>query len=366
MRELTFEEVRDTVVGASVLGCGGGGELTEGLELIERARDEGLSFGLAGLDDLRDDDVLACVYAVGGMTYGDDAPYAGLPRTERHPTVLALEALFEYVGGRLAGVVPGELGGTSVAEAFYPAAALGVPVVDADTAGRAVPEMQHSAFYLAQLPVAPQAVVNEFGETLLVKSVVDDRRSEALVRALAVASRNVVWVADHALPVSRLRSATVPGTVSQAHRVGHALRTARESGEDLGAAVAAAAAGRVLFDGVVTAASWRDEDGFTFGEIELEGRGADANSLYRIWFKNENLMAWRDGAVRVTTPDLICVLDTAQALPLTNPMAEPGMALQVIGAPAPEIWRSREGLAVFGPRSFGFDVDYRPLGAVMP
>ena len=34
MREMTFEEVRDTVVGASVLGCGGGGELAEGLELI--------------------------------------------------------------------------------------------------------------------------------------------------------------------------------------------------------------------------------------------------------------------------------------------------------------------------------------------
>lgn len=363
MRELTFEEVRDTIVGASVLGCGGGGELAEGLELIERARDEGLSFRLAGFDEFRDDDLLACAYAVGGMTYGDDAPYAGLPRTERHPTVLALEALFEYVGGRPAGLVPGELGGTSVAEAFYPASALGLPVVDADTAGRAVPEMQHSSFYLARLPVAPQAVVNEFGETLLVKSVVDDRRSEALVRALAIASRNVVWVADHALPAGRLRTATVPGTVSLAHRVGQALREAREGGEDLGGAVAAAAGGRVLFGGVVAAASWRDEDGFTFGEIDIKGSGADEGSLYRIWFKNENLMAWRDGEVDVTTPDLICVLDVAQARPLTNPLAETGMALQVVGAPAPAVWRTAKGLAVFGPRSFGFDVDYRPLGA---
>jgi DUF917 family protein len=361
VRDLTFEEVRDTVVGASVLGCGGGGELAEGVALIERARDEGLSFRLAGFDELADDDVLACVYAVGGMTYGDDTAYLGLPRTERHPTVLALEALFEHVGGRLAGLVPGELGGTSVAEAFYPAAALGLPVVDADTAGRAVPEMQHSAFYLARLPIAPQAVVNEFGETLLVKSVVDDRRSEALVRALAIASHNVVWVADHALPAARLRGATVQGTVSQAHRVGQALRDAHERGEDLGAAVAEAAGGRVLFSGVVAAASWRDEEGFTYGEIELDGSAADAGSRYRIWFKNENLMAWRDGAVDVTTPDLICVLDASRALPLTNPLAEPGMALQVVGAPAPEVWRTERGLAVFGPRSFGFDVDYRPL-----
>ena len=80
-----------------------------------------------------------------------------------------------------------------------------------------------------------------------------------------------------------------------------------------------------------------------------------------IELKNENLMAWRDGAVDVTTPDLVCVLDTATAQPLTNPLAEPGMALQVVGVPAPDVWRSERGLAVFGPRSFGFDVDYRPL-----
>jgi hypothetical protein len=53
----------------------------------------------------------------------------------------------------------------------------------------------------------------------------------------------------------------------------------------------------------------------------------------------------------------------ARAGPLTNPLAEPGMTLQVVGVPAPAVWRSAEGLAVFGPRSFGFDVEYRPLDA---
>lgn len=76
-------------------------------------------------------------------------------------------------------------------------------------------------------------------------------------------------------------------------------------------------------------------------------------------------MALGEGAVDVTTPDLICVLDTARGGPLTNPLAEPGMTLQVVGAPAPEVWRSAAGLAVFGPRCLDFDVDYRPLEAAM-
>ena len=49
-----------------------------------------------------------------------------------------------------------------------------------------------------RVPIAPQAVVNEIGDTALITRVADDLRAEALVRALSVASRNLVWVADHA------------------------------------------------------------------------------------------------------------------------------------------------------------------------
>ena len=71
--------------------------------------------------------------------------------------------------------------------------------------------MQHSTFFLEGLPIAPQAVVNEFGETLLLLKVLDDRRSEALVRALAIASHNAVWVADHALPAGNCARRRFPG-----------------------------------------------------------------------------------------------------------------------------------------------------------
>jgi len=364
MRDLTFEEVRDTVVGASVLGCGGGGELAEGLELVERARDEGLSFRLAGLDELPDDAILACAYAVGAMTMdADDERYIGLPLAERHPTVLAVETLCEHTGSRLAGMIPGELGATSVAEAFYPAAAFGLPVIDADPAGRAVPEMQHSTFFLEGLPIAPQAVVNEFGETLLLLKVLDDRRSEALVRALAIASRNAVWVADHALPAGRLRTATIPGTVSLALRVGQALRAAHERGEDLGDAVAVAGGGRVLFTGVIAKASWKDADGFTYGEFTVAGEHAHTGHDLRVWFKNENLMAWRDKRPVVTVPDLICVIDEETHVPVTNPNAREGMRVTVLAIPAPQQWLEPVALDVFSPRTFGFDLDYRPFSA---
>jgi DUF917 family protein len=47
MYSLTWEEVDDILVGATIMGCGGGGELAEGRELMRRAYDEGRVLRLA-------------------------------------------------------------------------------------------------------------------------------------------------------------------------------------------------------------------------------------------------------------------------------------------------------------------------------
>lgn len=361
MRELGWHEVDDILVGATLLGCGGGGDLEEGRELLRRVYDEGRAVTLAAPDEIADDAVIACPYGVGGLTPGDEADYAGLERAAEHPGALAVRALAEHIGRPFGALITGELGGTSIADAFVPAALLGLPVVDADPVGRAVPELEHSMFYVHGLPIAPQAVVNEIGDTVIVTRVADDRRAEALVRALAVASRNVVWVADHALPWGRVKPVVIHGAVGLAGRVGRALREVREGGRDAAAAAAAAAGGRVVFRGRVASYVWEERDGFTWGELELAGDGADAGSSYRVWSKNENLLAWRDGAVDVTTPDLVCCLSEPSGEPVTNPHHAPGDRVTVLGVPAPSAWRTPRGLAVLGPRHFGFDLEYVSL-----
>lgn len=130
---------------------------------------------------------------------------------------------------------------------------------------------------------------------------------------------------------------------------------------DAAAAVAAASGGRVVFRGRVTSFAWEERDGFTWGELELSGEATDAGSVYRVWSKNENLMAWRDGEPDVTTPDLICCFSTETGEPVTNPRHDPGAGVAVVGIPAAAQWRIPAGVATLGPRHFGFDVDYVPL-----
>jgi DUF917 family protein len=360
MRTLSWQEVDDILMGATALGCGGGGDYEEGRDLMRRAYDEGRAVSLASPDELADDALVCVPYGVGGLTVGDPEVYAGREFPAEHASVLAVRALAAHLGVGFAALLTGELGGTSISDAFFPAAMLGLPVVDADPVGRAVPEIEHSLFKIHGLPIAPQAVTNEIGDTVIVTRVADDQRAEALVRALAVASRNLVWVADHALPWARVRPAVVEGALGLAQRVGEALRAARERGEDAAAAVAAASGGRVVFRGRVTSFAWEERDGFTWGELELAGESADAGSTYRVWSKNENLLAWRDGEPDVTAPDLICCF-AGTGEPVTNPHHQAGAAVTVVGVPAAPQWRTPAGVATLGPRHFGFDLDFVPF-----
>jgi hypothetical protein len=360
VRTLAWREVEDILVGATILGCGGGGGLAYGMDQMEPIYNGGLAVLLASPEEVSADAMVACPYAVGAMTTAEVDPFGDRPRAAEHPSVLSVRALGDHLGQGFAALICGELGGSSVADAFYPAAVLGVPIIDADPVGRAVPEVQHSMLAIHGVPIAPFSVVNEIGDTAIFTDVADDERAEVLIRAMAVASRNAVWVADHGLPWSDLRDIVVHGTIGLAERVGRARREAAEAAQDVAGAVAAAADGVVVFHGTVTSSDWRDAEGFTVGETTIEGADAWASSTYRVWFKNENLLAWRDGIPDVICPDLICILDD-DGMPVTNPEVEAGTLVSVLAFPSASGWRTPTGIASLGPSHFGFDVDFVPV-----
>ena len=125
--------------------------------------------------------------------------------------------------------------------------------------------------------------------------------------------------------------------------------------------MAKAGGGYVLFKGRVSDYNWDTVDGFTIGDVSIDGDGEYAGSSYKIWYKNEHIISWRDGDVDVTVPDLICIINDDTAEPLTNPNHQKGMRVSVFGLPAPKEWRTEAGLKAFGPRHFGYDFDYIPI-----
>ncbi|MEL6808375.1 MAG: DUF917 domain-containing protein, partial [Pseudomonadota bacterium] len=230
MTQLDRQDLMDLLAGAAILGTGGGGDLAEGIALIDDALAQGKTFDLVALSDVPDDALICTPYMLGAISdlpADEETAYARLPRIDVPPILLAYERFQLHLGQPFFGAVPCEMGGSNTAVAFYAAAMAGHKIIDADPAGRAVPEITHSTYFIAGLPAAPIVLANEFGEVMVLENIMDDMRAEAVVRALSVVSRNDIAAIDHALPASQLRGAIIPGTLSRALALGLAMRAAK-------------------------------------------------------------------------------------------------------------------------------------------
>ena len=363
MRTLNREDLVNILYGAAILGTGGGGSLTEGIELIDEALAAGKTFRLASFDDLAPEDLIGTPYGCGAispLTEAERKKYARLPEAQENFYILCMKQMEAYMGKELKAVISTELGGHNTATALYCGAMADKLIVDGDPAGRSVPGLQHSTYYLHNVPMCPISVMNKFGEGTVVTSVFDDERAEDLVRALAVVSQKIVAVMDHVNTAEVLKNAVIRGAISQSEAIGKAFLTAKAQGGDFVSAVTEAGKGKPMFRGVVTKSTYETRDGFTFGDTEIRGAGEYAGHTLRVWYQNENIISWLDGEIFVTVPDLICLFDLDEKMPQLNPYAREGENVAVIALPAPNEWTTQRGLEIFGPRFFGYDVDYTP------
>lgn len=369
MRNLSEKELVDFIHGAALFGTGGGGSVEGALRLLDEALERGLKFILVDPSEIPDDEIIACPYGVGGGVQEEiRRRFESLPRLSRKEIVsVAVEALETYLGRRIYGLIPGELGAGNSFLAMYMAALTGKHIVDGDTVGRSVPEVVHSTYTVFRVPITPYVIATPFGDVMLVTRVLNDRRAEDIDRFMAVASGGGVTVVDHPVPGRELRGAIIPNTVSQSIRVGRSLREARDRGIDPVKTLVESSGGYLLFKGEIVGTERSERDGFIWGEIKLRGFEEYDGREYRIWFKNENLISWLDGEPHVTCPDLISVVDagTGEALSNWGGDLAAGRYVAVLGIKAPEIWRTSRGLEILSPRYFGFHIDYRPIEAVV-
>ncbi|MBQ6510340.1 MAG: DUF917 domain-containing protein [Flexilinea sp.] len=362
MRTLDREDLMNILIGCTIMGTGGGGSLDEGIRSIDEALAAGKTFRMVSFDELDPDAVIGTPYACGAispLTDEEKKKYARLKETEESMYLLNIRQLESFLRQEVSAVISTELGGGNTAAAFYVAAMTDKYIVDGDPAGRSVPALQHSTYYLKGVPMCPMAVMNEFGEGAVFTNVFDDERGEDLVRALAVVSRNTISVIDHVNTAAVLTDAVIRGAISHAEKIGKAFREAKAAGNDCAEAVVSAGSGKEMFRGIVKESGFETRDGYTYGNTVIEGEGSYAGHTLRIWYQNENIISWLDGEPYVTVPDLICFIDLDERMPQLNPYAKEGERAAIITLPAPAEWKTPRGLEIFGPRSFGYDIEYK-------
>ena len=114
--------------------------------------------------------------------------------------------------------------------------------------------------------------------------------------------------------------------------------------------------------GKVTDVERRVTAGFVRGRLTIAGLDGDAGRRLRIEVQNENLVAVEDGRPLAMVPDLICVVDAETGRPIGTEEQRYGLRVAVIALPAHQLLRSDVALESVGPRAFGYDFDYVPVG----
>jgi DUF917 family protein len=354
VRQLDESNLRALAVGCAILGAGGGGDTKVGLLWAMNAVREHGPVPVLDLDELEDDQL---VMPCGGI----GAPTVGIEKIERGDEVLRIRPYVEELWGKpVVALLAAEIGGTNgMAPAAWGAVA-GLPVVDADGMGRAFPEVPQVTMAVAGISHNPAVMTDERGNVVIFRGI-DGHWMERMERALAVEFGGQASSSEYQMTVAQARTATVRGSVSLAVRIGEVLA---EAEHDPIAALAAAIDAVIVIAGKVVDVERRTTAGFVRGQVTIEGLGDDAGRSVRLEIQNENLVAIEGDVVHAMVPDIITVIDTETGAAIQTERVRYGQRVSVIAFPCDPIWRTEPGLALAGPRAFGYDLDYIPVEAL--
>ncbi len=359
--KLDAPDLKPLVFGTAVLASGGGGDPYVG-ELVMRQSIN--KFGPVRLTDPSRVSDRALVVTVGAI----GAPTVFL---ERFPSVdamiCAVASVEKAMGRKVDAIAPVEAGGMNALLPIALAQRLNLPIIDADGMGRAFPEGQMMTYGIYGGRLSPAAVVDD-DLNLVVIDCDDNKRAEELCRSTAAAMGNGAMSACYPMRGKLFKSICIRNTLSLAKEIGDVAFRANEKKRDAGEAMIEFFASRpkdprrarTLFNGKIEDVRHDVGGAFLRGHVKLQSN--DGAATCDIEFRNENLIARIDGRAVALTPDIITVLEQETGVPITTENLRYGQRVSVFAIEAPPLLRTPQALAVVGPRAFGYDCDYKPLG----
>ncbi|HHY95961.1 MAG TPA: DUF917 domain-containing protein [Firmicutes bacterium] len=358
--------IKEITLGASILATGGGGDPEIGLLWSYKVLDEGKEMIMVDPLQIPDDILVASPACLG----------AALVLTEKPPSDdvlnVALERLQRYLGQKLEATIPIECGGVNSPVAYAAAAELGVPVVDVDGMNRAFPELQMTSWVSLGVHASPAASADDRRNVTIIDTGEDDHLAENICRRAAMAYGGISWIAAYPMRGKQVKDTSILNSQTIAWEVGRAVYRARREHLDPVEEVLRAlktvrgVEGYRAFRGKIVDINrefgGESTKGFTLGRVTMEGIDDYRGSVAELDFQNEWLILRVDGKVKCLPPDLIAILDSETGEPIRTDIMKYGYRGTIILLPAHERMRLPGGIQrFFGPRSFGYDMDYVPV-----
>ena len=340
MKIYNKQNIEQVIWGGALLGSGGGGGLELALQFLDSIPAN------AQVKIIESGDPLGT--AIGGIVAFVGAPDA-LSNLTVEPLLDAFSRLNDVHSGKITLLVPVETGAVNSLAPLLVALKTGVGVIDADGAGRAVPQLTNLTFSNV-IPISPIILSNGAGVASQF-DVPDAATAESVVRQVVTAPQFGqagglgLWVMD----AEQLASTPIWGALETNRAIGEAILNGATSLEicealnELGRFAAVAATGK-FSAGVETTGG-----GFDLGRTTITQKDGSVLTVYN---QNESLFAWNNNldVPVIVAPNSACYWNEDTRRPFTNAdlKANDGANVSLIGVRAvPQLFLSPTAMEGF-------------------
>jgi len=325
MYSLDGNGIRNMIYGATIFGGGGGGACESGEMALDQFKED------HGIVD--DADVMVQVMAANEM---DDAGYACCTAAMGAPTKFKEVRIAPYIIGsfdhlcKMADAkrksidysIAVEIGGFNTLVPLLVAMEKGIPFIDADGTGRAVPALDTLLLHINGLQTSPLAMSDNKGNRVSIEleNARDAVMGETIGRNLCVAFNQMGGLSGWMVRKNDIINNLPEGSITKCCQVGEVLRNATSSvGIFEALAAETGLSCKEIGRGTVTAVSNEQASGFDKGFVEITG--ADGTK-WKTLYLNENLILeeTKGGSTKtlMTAPDITCYINTDTCAPLSN------------------------------------------------
>ena len=325
MYSLDGNGIRNMIYGATIFGGGGGGACESGEAALEQFKED------HGIQD--DADVMVQVMSPDEM---DEAGYAACTAAMGAPTKFKEVRIAPYINGSFEHLckmadskrksidysIAVEIGGFNTLVPLLVAMEKGIPFIDADGTGRAVPALDTLLLHINGLQTSPLAMSDNMGNRVAIEleNARDAIMGETIGRNLCVAFNQMGGLSGWMVKKTEITGNLPVGSVTKCCKVGEILRNAKTSEGIFDAMAAAGLECREIGRGLVKHATNEQASGFDKGTVEIIG--ADGTK-WTTHYLNENLIIQEQKpgcapTTVMTAPDIICYIDTKTCKPLSN------------------------------------------------
>lgn len=319
-KNLTTNDLKNALIGGTILGGGGGGSMKNG----ETIGIEAFKYGtpqLFQIEEIPEDSTIITVSAVG-------APAATEKFTSTQDYINVVKELEKTLNKKIDGIITNENGGNATINGWLQSAYLNIPLIDAPCNGRAHPTGVMGSMNLSEIDeyISYQSYSggNPDKNMKITGTVIGSiEGTSKIVRQGAIAAGGVVVVARNPVKAKYVKKNAALGGISQSIEIGEVFYKGLDiSCEKAITNVCDFLNGEVITSGIVSELFLETKDGFDVGFIKINN--------FEVTFWNE-YMTLEKNKIRIATfPDLIMTFNTITGFPITSAEITLGMNITII------------------------------------